>query len=174
MAGVALVVVAALAWNLLSPGQDVSDEESSYTTAEVIRMDVSSSITTIAREQRISDRRLTNAGSTTPNSTVEFGERYFPLLRLDTESDEFNRPSHTWVYENVELGTYDVNYDLLVKTYTDGVSNRTLYDLLGRGNLEDYEFEYYVDGVEDLVEEDFILVNMSGKDGVGSLTSYAT
>lgn len=157
MAGVALVVVAALAWNLLSPRQDVSDEESSYTTAEVIRMDVSSSITTIAREQRISDRRLTNASSTTPNSTVEFGERYFPLLRLDTESDEFNRPSHTWVYENVEPGTYDVDYDLL-----------------GRGNLEDYEFEYYVDGVEDLVEEDFILVNMSGKDGVGSLTSYAT
>ena len=45
VAGVALVVVAALVWNLLNPGQDVSDEESTYTTAEVIRMDVSSSIT---------------------------------------------------------------------------------------------------------------------------------
>ena len=103
--------------------------------------------TTIAREQRISDRRLTNASSTTPNYTVEFGERYFPLLRLDTEADDFNRPSHTWVYENVELGTY-VDYDLLVETYTAGVSNRDLYDLLGRSNLEDYEFEYYVDGVD--------------------------
>ena len=37
--------------------------------------------TTLAREQRISDRRLTNASSTTPNYTVEFGEKYFPLLR---------------------------------------------------------------------------------------------
>ena len=103
--------------------------------------------TTLAREQRISDRRLTNASSTTPNYTVEFGERYFPLLRLDTESDEFNRPSHTWVYENVELGTY-VDYDLLVESYTDGVSYRDLYDLLGRSNLEDYDFEFYVDGFE--------------------------
>ena len=39
VAGVALVVVAALVWNLLNPGQDVSDEESTYTTAEGIRMD---------------------------------------------------------------------------------------------------------------------------------------
>ena len=103
--------------------------------------------TTLAREQRISDRRLTNASSTTPNYTVEFGERYFPLLRLDSESDDFNRPSHTWVYENKELGTY-VDYDLLVETYTDGVSYRDLYELLGRSNLEDYAFEFYVDGVE--------------------------
>ena len=103
--------------------------------------------TTIAREQRISDRRLTNASSTTPNYTVEFGEKYFPLLRLDSETDDFERPSHTWVYENVELGTY-VDYDLLVETYTDGVSYRELYELLGRSNLEDYLVEYYVDGVE--------------------------
>ena len=102
--------------------------------------------TTLAREQRISNQRLTNASSTTPNYTVEFGEKYFPLLRLDSESDDFERPSHTWVYENKELGTY-VDYDLLVEKYTEGVSNKTLYELLGRSNLEDYTFEYYVDGV---------------------------
>ena len=102
--------------------------------------------TTLAREQRISNQRLTNASSTTPNYTVEFGEKYFPLLRLVSESDDFERPSHTWVYENKELGTY-VDYDLLVEKYTEGVSNKTLYDLLGRNNLEDYTFEYYVDGV---------------------------
>ena len=128
--------------------------------------------TTIAREQRISDRRLTNASSTTPNYTVEFGERYFPLLRLDTEADDFNRPSHTWVYENVELGTY-VDYDLLVETYTAGVSNRDLYDLLGRSNLEDYAFEYYVDGYESTIDANTILSRNArtfGSSGRGVLT----
>ena len=102
--------------------------------------------TTLAKEQRISDQRLTNASSTAPNYTVEFGEKYFPKLRLVGESDGFERPSHTWVYENKELGTYPDN-DILVETYTEGVSCNTLFDLLGRSNLEDYSFDYYVDGV---------------------------
>ena len=93
---------------------------------------------TLAKEQRISDQRLTNA----PNYTVEFGEKYFPKLRLVPESDDFERPSYTWVYENKELGTYDDN-DVLAETYTEGVSCKTL---LGRSNLKDYSFDYYVDG----------------------------
>ncbi len=97
---------------------------------------------TLAKEQRISDQRLTNAGSNAPNYTVEFGEKYFPKLRLVPESDNFERPSHTWVYENKELGTYPDN-DVLAETYTEGVSCKTL---LGRSNLEDYSFDYYVDG----------------------------
>ena len=129
--------------------------------------------TTIAREQRISDRRLTNASSTTPNYTVEFGERYFPLLRLDTESDDFSRPSHTWVYENKELGTY-VDYDLLVETYTAGVSYRDLYDLLGRNNLEDYAFDFYVDGFEntDVTAQDILnrTTKTMSHSGTGVLT----
>ena len=104
--------------------------------------------TTIARQQNISDRRLTNAGINAQNTgyTVEFGEKYFPNLRLNSESDDFERPSHTWVFENKELGTY-VDYDLLVETYTTAMSNKDLYELLGRSNLEDYDFEYYIDGI---------------------------
>ena len=45
VAGVALVVVAGVAWQLLSPSQNAAAAETSYTTAEVTRMDVSSSIT---------------------------------------------------------------------------------------------------------------------------------
>lgn len=97
---------------------------------------------TLAKEQRISDQRLTNAGSNAPNYTVEFGEKYFPKLRLVPESDDFERPSYTWVYENKELGTYDDN-DVLAETYTEGVSCKTL---LGCSNLKDYSFDYYVDG----------------------------
>ena len=99
--------------------------------------------TTLAREQRISDEQLSNSN----DYTVEFGERYFPNLRLVRETDEFERPSHTWVYENTELGTY-VDYDLLLETYTEKVTGRDLYELLGRTTIEHYDFTYYVDGEE--------------------------
>ena len=45
VAGVALVVAAGVGWQLLSPGQSSAASATSYTTAEVTRMDVSSSIT---------------------------------------------------------------------------------------------------------------------------------
>ena len=96
---------------------------------------------TLAREQRISEEQLTNSNL----YTVEFGERYFPNLRLNQETDEFERPSYTWVYENTELGTY-VNYDMLEETYTEGVTGRDLFELLGRSTIDKYDLTYYVDG----------------------------
>lgn len=45
VAGVTLVVAAGVGWQLLSPGQSSAAAATSYTTAEVTRMDVSSSIT---------------------------------------------------------------------------------------------------------------------------------
>ncbi len=45
VAGVALVVAAGVGWQMLSPGQSSAAAATSYTTAEVTRMDVSSSIT---------------------------------------------------------------------------------------------------------------------------------
>ena len=98
--------------------------------------------TTLAREQRIDDRQLSNSD----DYTVEFGEKYFPRLRLVRETDDFERPSHTWVYENTELGTY-VDYDLLTETYTEAVTGRQLYELLGKSTIDKYGLTYYVDGV---------------------------
>lgn len=45
VAGVALVVAVGVGWQMLSPGQSSAASATSYTTAEVTRMDVSSSIT---------------------------------------------------------------------------------------------------------------------------------
>ena len=57
--------------------------------------------TTLAKEQRINDRQLTNTGSNTQNSgyTVEFGERYLPKLECKRDVDAFGRPSYTWSYD---------------------------------------------------------------------------
>ena len=83
--------------------------------------------TTLAREQRISDAQLSNS----KEYTVEFGEKYFPNLRLIREADEFERPSHTWTYNGDEIGAY-TDYDLQVASYTEAITGRDLYDLLGR------------------------------------------
>ena len=97
--------------------------------------------TTLAKEQRISTQTLSNS----KEYTVEFGERYFPLLRLASDPDEFQRPCHTWVYGNEEIGSY-VDYDLLVETYTTGVTGKDLYDVIGHSNIANYPTYYYVDG----------------------------
>ena len=76
---------------------------------------------------------------------MEFGEKYFPGLRLNVDDDKSERPSHTWIFEREEIGTY-VDYDILVEQYTTGVSGKTLYELMGRSNVDDYDLCCYVDG----------------------------
>ena len=73
--------------------------------------------TTIAKQQNISKDTLTNASDANPNYLVEFGEKYLPNLRLVSDDDEFDRPSHTWIYKSEEIGTY-VDYENLVETFT--------------------------------------------------------
>ena len=125
--------------------------------------------TTIAKEQRISEQRLSNSNE----YTVEFGERYFPNLRLNSETDDYERPSHTWVYNSTEIGTY-VDYETLVESYTEGVDGKTLYELLGKSTIEKYGLTYYVDGAVNntLVKNHLVRSNTTdvGETGNGVLT----
>ena len=97
--------------------------------------------TTLAKEQRISDQRLSNSNE----YTVEFGERYFPNLRLNRDDDAFSRPSRTWTYENKTIGTY-VDYETRVDYFTEAVTGREMYDLLSKSVIDKYKLEVYVDG----------------------------
>ena len=106
--------------------------------------------TTLAKEQRISDKTLTNTGlNTNGGYTVEFGEKYYTKLVLKHDkTDDFGRPAHTWLYDNKEIGTY-VENDLLVKEYTTKVTGKDLYDLLGSTAIKDSDVNIYVDGVSE-------------------------
>ena len=85
--------------------------------------------------------------NTTHDYTVEFAERYQPDLELDHDIDVFGRPSHTWAWNGKDIGTY-VDYDKLIETYTTAITGKDLYDLLGKGTIEDkdYDIDVYVDG----------------------------
>ena len=80
-------------------------------------------------------------------TVVELGEQLYngKLELRESASDDFERPARTWVYDGKEVGTY-AKKELTKQTYTVGVSCKTLYDLLTRANLVDYDFDYYVDG----------------------------
>ena len=102
--------------------------------------------TTLAKEQRISDRTLTNTGlNTTGGYTVEFGEKYYPALELKTDSDDFDRPAHQWLHNNKKIGSY-VDYDLMVAEYTTAIDGKDLYEKLGSSIIKEYDVTYYVDG----------------------------
>ncbi len=111
--------------------------------------DASYVVSTIASQQNISDRKLTNTGTTSDGGyTVEFGERYYPKLKLSKTLDDFGRPSNSWTYDNKEIGNY-VDYDKQFGTdYTTKVTGKTLYELIGGDAIKSANsvFTYFVDG----------------------------
>ena len=95
----------------------------------------------------IDDRETNNDGDLINGYVVELGEQlYMGDLKLnDHDSDDFMRPSRTWSYDGAEIGTY-VKKDLIVATYTEGVTGRELYDLLTSATIKEYGFEAYLNG----------------------------
>ena len=80
--------------------------------------------------------------------TVEFAERYQTDLRLDAETDAFERPARVWSWKGEEIGTY-VDYSLMVAEYTTAVTGKEMYDVVGKTAFKDYDFSSFVDGEDD-------------------------
>ena len=77
---------------------------------------------------------------------IQLGEElYDGDLRLQYTTDDFGRPSRYWEYDGDEIGTY-VRNELIREEYTEKVTGKDLYDLLGKATIEDYDFEMYIDG----------------------------
>ena len=85
---------------------------------------------------------------TTP-SIVELGEQlYQGDLKLNNNAvDNFGRPARTWSYDGKEVGTY-AKTELLVESYTTGVTGRQVYDLLSAATINENDVVRYVDGFE--------------------------
>ena len=86
-----------------------------------------------------------NDGNIKDDGFVQFAEEFFPKLVRKDDSTKFEEPANTWVNDKTEIGTYE-RTDLLVETYTTGVSGRDVYDLLKSGVVKDNDFESYLDG----------------------------
>ena len=108
--------------------------------------------TTLAKEQRISDKKLTNTGlNTTGGYTVEFGEKYYPALELKSGADAFGRPSNEWLHNNKKIGTY-ADYSTMVAEYTAKVTGKEVYDVLGKSVVSDYDIDILINGDENTTD----------------------
>ena len=75
---------------------------------------------------------------------AEFAERYFKKLSLETTHDDFGRPTDKWTYDGEKIGEYA---QAPIATYTAKVSKGTLYDLLGKTVIDDYDLYLTINGV---------------------------
>ena len=103
---------------------------------------------------------------------MQFAEKYFTKLNLDdTTYDEFDRPTNTWTNGKETIGSY-VDYTKIAAEYTTAVSGKELYDVVGKTAFDNYDFEAYVDGVENDFWKEISKNNKSdiGVTGNGALT----
>ena len=118
----------------------------------------------------IDDRNTNNDGDLINGYVVELGEQlYMGDLKLnDKTSDDFERPSRTWSYDGAEIGTY-MKDELIVATYTTGVTGRELYDLLTSATIKEYGFASYLDGGAGSIEKnDLVRSNNDDLDDTGN------
>ena len=143
--------VAQLVLNTLEAGTVQASTESNWTIGDVtitsgVKYDYITSNQTYARA--IDDKRTTNNdGDLVSGSIVELGEQlYMGDLKLnDNDTDDYGRPARTWSYESQDVGTY-AKRELMVESYTDGVTGRDLYNLLGASTIRDNDLLAYEDG----------------------------
>ena len=95
----------------------------------------------------VNQSQQTRVNNIREDDVIQFAEEYFRKLEKKPDTDDFMRPAYTWIYDKNEIGTY-VDWEIMVEEYTDEVTGRDLYDLLGLTTLRDNDFVYYVDGVE--------------------------
>lgn len=95
----------------------------------------------------LNQSQQTRVNNIREDDVIQFAEEYFRKLEKKPDTDDFMRPAYTWIYDKNEIGTY-VDWEIMVEEYTDEVTGRDLYDLLGLTTLRDNDFVYYVDGVE--------------------------
>ena len=78
---------------------------------------------------------------------IQLGEQlYDGKLRLNNNAtDVFGRPSRYWEFNGKEIGTY-MKKELVHAEYTKKVTGDTLYDLLTRNTVINYDVDVFIDG----------------------------
>ena len=113
----------------------------------------------------IGKTQLTNTGA----YTVELGEKLFSNLKLNSDTDAFERPVTVWTLKAEKIGSYANTPDL---TYTAEVKLGTIYSDLGLSNsgIPAGNVTYYVDGEKTTFTKDIVKGSLDDVGGNGALT----
>ena len=164
--------VAQLVLNTLRSGTVQAETNGSLTVGNVtIATDVKYNYVTSNQTYAtaIDDARSTSNTTDANRSIVELGEQlYMGDLKLnDNSDDDFMRPARTWSYDGKEIGTY-AKRELMVESYTTGVTGKDMYDLLSSATIRDNELFNYVDGEDGTIKaSQLVRSNDDDLDGTG-------
>ena len=164
--------VAQLVLNTLRSGTVQAETNGSLTVGNVtIATDVKYNYVTSNQTYAtaIDDARSTSNTTDANRSIVELGEQlYMGDLKLnDNSDDDFMRPARTWSYDGKEIGTY-AKRELMVESYTTGVTGKDMYDLLSSATIRDNELFNYVDGEDGAIKaSQLVRSNDKDLDGTG-------
>ena len=97
----------------------------------------------------IKSTQATSVGSTNLGTIVELGEQLYDgkLELRENDNDVFGRPARTWKFNSADIGTY-AKKELIVRTYHEKVTGRTVHDELGQSTIRDNALESYLNGHE--------------------------
>ena len=164
--------VAQLVLNTLRSGTVEASTDGSWTIGDVtINNNVQYSYITSNQDyaDAIDDVKSTSNTTDANRYVVELGEQLYQgdLKLNDNSDDDFMRPARTWSYDGKEIGTY-AKRELLVESYTTGVTGRDMYDLLSSATIRDNELYNYVDGETGTIKDtDLVRANDEDLAGTG-------
>ena len=164
--------VAQLVLNTLRSGTVQASTDGSWTIGDVtINNNVQYSYITSNQDyaDAIDDVKSTSNTTDANRYVVELGEQLYQgdLKLNDNSDDDFMRPARTWSYDGKEIGTY-AKRELLVESYTTGVTGRDMYDLLSSATIRDNELYNYVDGETGTIKDtDLVRANDEDLAGTG-------
>ena len=75
-------------------------------------------------------------GNIKKDELMQFGEKYFTKLVADPDTDDFGRPSTTWVYDGDDVGTYANDADA---TLVVADADKSLADLMTDSDYLNYD-----------------------------------
>ena len=87
-----------------------------------------------------------NDGNIEDDGFVQFAEKHFPKLELDTDNGIYGRPTNEWKNAKKEIGSYASVEAAYI--YTEATKVKDVYGDLGKEIIEDYVWTVYVNGVD--------------------------
>jgi len=95
-------------------------------------------------------KELSNTSKTEGNiiadRKMQFGEKYFTKLTLDTDTGIYGRPTNEWKNAKKEIGSYASIEPAYV--YTESMKDKEVYKDLGEEIVAEYTWDAYINGAE--------------------------
>ena len=104
--------------------------------------------TSLAKEVKWNIAEKKNDGNIKADQYVQFAEKYFPNLELETGNGMYGRPTNVWKLKKSEIGAFASIEPTYV--YTESTKGKDIYKDLGKivCDTDEYDWTVYINGKE--------------------------